>query len=964
MAGSAGQPKLFQENTNNLIEGPVECLGMIFEHHNARREHYLNRLREAMEELQDKLGGVQFTSVEDTVKRMQTIHRWPMGEERSQIALAERMENAGGSIDLLERWKIELGFPSADIENILDVSDPPYYTACPNPFVSDIVNHWMSESGRLIPAGRAENISGDSKVDFDLEAMSYHREPFAKDVSAGKQHPLYSAFTYHTKIPPEAVMAYIEHYCPEKGIVFDGFCGSGMVGLAARLTNRQAILADLAPSATLIAAAYCGPVSPKRLQAAVKDLVNWLNRECGWLYEVRSEDSQLIQSIEYVIWSEQYRCSNCQEEFLFSDVGFDFTNKKPRDELKCPQCDALLSSRTLERCLDHNGKTKERPVRVKYVSRKRIQEHAPLDVDLELLKRVSAEKLPYPYPDEWMMRVEPESSGWGDMWRSGYHSGVWKVADFFYPRTLWVLAAALHYIEDVDLEPNVRTTLRSAIVNSAGGMTRMRRAYQGTLPLVLYIPRTSREVNAIGQLETRLDKLVGKLGTLDSLGPVAISTQSSTSLPNIPSQSADYIFTDPPFGKNIIYSEVNFIWESFLGIYTSQHSEAIISSHQNKGLFEYRVLMTECFSEYFRVLKPGRWMTVEFHNSQNSIWNAIQEAIQLAGFVIADVRTLDKQQGSFKQVTAPNTVKHDLIISCYKPPGNLDKSFRRDAGTEEGLWAFIRVHLRNLPVFVSTNGQAEVVAERQAFLLFDRMVAFHVQRGVTVPLSAAEFYAGLAQRFPERDGMYFLPEQAAEYDKKRLTVKDVQQLQLFVTDEESSILWLKQQLTKKSQTFQELHPQFLKEIGGWQKHEKPLELSGLLEQNFLRYDGKGEVPSQIHSYLSSNYKDLRNLPKDDEGLHSKAKDRWYVPDPNKQVDLEKLRERTLLREFKEYREAKQKRLKVFRLEAVRAGFKKAWQERDYETIIAVAEKIPEKVLQEDPKLLMWYDQAIIRNADT
>ena len=104
------------------------------------------------------------------------------------------------------------------------------------------------------------------------------------------------------------------------------------------------------------------------------------------------------------------------------------------------------------------------------------------------------------------------------------------------------------------------------------------------------------------------------------------------------------------------------------------------------------------------------------------------------------------------------------------------------------------------------------------------MVAFHVQRGVTIPLSAAEFYAGLVQRFSERDGMYFLPEQVAEYDKKRMTVREVLQLQLFVTDESSAIQWLKQQLTKKPQTFQELHPQFLKEIGGWQKHEKPLEL--------------------------------------------------------------------------------------------------------------------------------------------
>jgi len=145
--------------------------------------------------------------------------------------------------------------------------------------------------------------------------------------------------------------------------------------------------------------------------------------------------------------------------------------------------------------------------------------------------------------------------------------------------------------------------------------------------------------------------------------------------------------------------------------------------------------------------------------------------------------------------------------------------------------------------------------------------------------------------------------------------------------------------------------------------EKPLELKELLEQNFLCYDGKGEVPNQIHSYLSTNFKELRNLPKDDERLRAKGKDRWYVPDPNKAGDLEKLRERSLLKEFEEYRTSSQKRLKVFRLEAVRAGFKKAWQERDYATIITVARKIPENVLQEDPKLLMWYDQAMTRSGE-
>jgi hypothetical protein len=84
--------------------------------------------------------------------------------------------------------------------------------------------------------------------------------------------------------------------------------------------------------------------------------------------------------------------------------------------------------------------------------------------------------------------------------------------------------------------------------------------------------------------------------------------------------------------------------------------------------------MQKCFEEYYRVLKPGRWMTVVFHNSRNAVWNAVQEAMLTAGFVVADVRTMDKQQGSYRQVTS-TAVKQDLVISAYKPNGGLEIAF-------------------------------------------------------------------------------------------------------------------------------------------------------------------------------------------------------------------------------------------------------------------------------------------------
>ena len=444
-----------------------------------------------------------------------------------------------------------------------------------------------------------------------------------------------------------------------------------------------------------------------------------------------------------------------------------------------------------------------------------------------------------------------------------------------------------------------------------------------------------------------------------------ISTQSATALPNFSSNCIDYIFVDPPFGNNFDYSELNFFWEAILGIVTSQTTEAIVSTSQQKALDDYRLLLTNAFKEFFRVLKPGRWMTVEFSNTQAAVWNAIQTALQEAGFVVANVSALDKKQGSFKAVTTTTAVKQDLIISAYKPNGGLEERFAKAGGSEDSAWDFVRTHLKYLPTVKIKDGQIGFVAERDPRIIFDRLVAWFVRHIFPVPLSSQEFQAGLSQRFAERDGMVFLPEQVSEYDKKRMQTAKAPQMEMFIADERSAIDWLSDFLKKKPSTYQEIHPEFIKQLGaGWKKHEAKPELSYLLESNFLCYDPKDkdgvEVPSQIHSYLSTNWQEYRNLDKADPRLKAKATDRWYVPDPSKARDLEMIRDKALLKEFDAYRSFTGRRLKTFRLEAMRTGFKQAWGNRDYATIIAVAQKVPEEALQEDEKLLLWYDQALTR----
>ena len=546
-------------------------------------------------------------------------------------------------------------------------------------------------------------------------------------------------------------------------------------------------------------------------------------------------------------------------------------------------------------------------------------------------------------------------------------AGITHTHHLYTKRNLAIISSILDKIEETDSDGRLLRYLTVWFTSFQSRLHRMNRyaaqhaRHVGPMANTLYISATPAEISPFYfaglKIKENTLRFVQGFNVQIGCGSAAVASAESNSI--------DYLFVDPPFGSNIAYSELNYLWESWLKVRTNQAPEAIESKPQNKNLDDYRHLMTACFREFYRVLKPGRWMTVEFSNTNSSVWNSIQNALSDVGFIVAGVAALNKGRGGLHAIIGPTAVKQDLIISAYKPNGGFEERFQKEAQTEEGVWDFVRTHLKYLPVVKRGAGATHLIAvmERDSRILYDQMVAYFIRKGYPVPLNSADFQEGLSQRFSYRDGMYFLPDQVAEYDKKKMTAGGMEQMSLFVSDESSAIAWLRQLLKDKPQTFQDIHPLFIKELGGWQKHEKPLELSELLEQNFLRYDGKGEVPNQIHSYLSTNFKELRNLPKDDESLRAKGKDRWYVPDPNKAGDLEKLRERSLLKEFEDYRTSSQKRLKVFRLEAVRAGFKKAWQERDYATIITVARKVPENVLQEDPKLLMWYDQALTRSGE-
>ncbi len=852
------------------------------------------------------------------------------GNEVDDARRAEYLERLRAMLPELR--KIE-GFPIGTDADILALSDPPFYTACPNPFLAEFI----AEHG----------------TPYDEATDDYHREPFAADVSEGKNDPIYNAHSYHTKVPHKAIMRYILHYTKPGDIVFDGFCGSGMTGVAAQLCGspepafraeieaewtaagheppewgaRCAVLGDLSPAATFIAYNYNTPVDIPAFQREAARILDEVESELGWLYETTHSDGSRGR-INYVVWSDVFVCPNCGADVVWWDATV--TERLELRSATCAACGfdgaGLKATRASESYVDPvdgsvRTRARQAPVLVEYFappSGGRRHRHAPIAGDVPLISGVPGSAPTTSLRDGPNIRQPAKSHG------------ATRVYDFWTPRNLSVLGALWSAAASSPFRWQALAMLTSFMVKTGSrlhniGFKSGALNLAGQVPNTLFLPSISAERNLFILAKGKLADIASMFRTEGGGSQYSLTTQSAADLRNLPGDSVDYVFTDPPFGGNINYSDVSALWEAWLGALTAQDTEAIVNATQGKQLIDYQRIMEDCFREYARVLKPGRWMTVEFHNSSNAVWNAIQEAIQRAGFVVADVRTLDKQQGTFKQMTTAGAVKQDLVISAYRPRAGFEQRFSLEAGTEQGAWDFVRQHLGQLPVFIDHDGRVEVVAERQNYLLYDRMVAFHIQRGATVPLSAGLFYAGLNQRFIERDDMYFTELQAAEYDRRRLEARDVEQLSVFVVDEKSAIQWIRAELLAQPQTFQDLQPKFLRELNQNRFEELP-ELRDILDQNFL----------------------------EDASSH-----RWRVPDPGKQADLAALRIRALLNEFATYAPGTTK-LKRFRLEAIRAGLADLWAKRDYRAIIKLAERLPDEVVQEDPALLMYYDNAVTR----
>ena len=871
---SAEEMGQVENNNQNLKQGPVTCLGMVFENDEIRRAYFREELKKRLPELR-------------------------------------KME----------------GFPIGEDDDIINLSDPPYYTACPNPWLNDFIEQWEKEKVQLQSEGKR-------KADFQV------KEPYASDVSEGKNNPIYMAHSYHTKVPHPAIMRYILHYTQPGDIVLDGFCGTGMTGVASNMCGNKAevdaldekgtlfgtrhcICSDLSPMASLISASYNLPFNPQWFKKKAMSILEQVEKEWGWMYE--TEVNGKTAKVNFTVWSDDFSCPSCGGELNYWDAAVDLKNEIICDDFECPHCGTHVTKKDLNRLWvtkydellkDAVPQIHKTPILVNYTLNGKRGENAPTEKDIDLIERTEEYDISH-----LLLAKLPD----GEKTTAIEHANNVKYLHQLYTKRAYIYLSRVK--ELAEGEPLLLPWITS-IIMIASRLYRFRlNRKNGIMTGTLYLPSFFCECNPYFLLKGKIKGFVDSV--YQNRGNSTISVMSATKMSEIAANSIDYIFIDPPFGANIMYSELSSIWENWLKVKTNNKEEAIINKTQNKSLFEYQQLMNASFREFYRVLKPNKWITIEFSNTSASVWNSIQNALQGVGFIVVNVASIDKQQGSFNAVTSTTAVKQDLVITCYKPSNELTEKLALSNSNKDSVWDFLSEHLGHLLVHIERGNATTSVVERSPKVLYDRLISYYIQHGYQIPMDAQEFQTGLRERFIERDGMYFTVPQAAEYEEKRKHTSEFVPMGLIVSDEANGIEWLKLQL-KEPKTYQEISPEWMQAVNGLRKGDVLPELKDILEENFI----------------------------EDETGH------WHVPDLEKQMDLEKLKHKSLMKEFNLYKEMSQKpraRIKEVRVEALREGFKQCFKDKDFATIILLGDKIPQNILTEDEVLLQYYDIAQMRS---
>ena len=503
--------------------------------------------------------------------------------------------------------------------------------------------------------------------------MTMAIDDLSEIIEVRRTDPIYNCHSYLTKIPIGAIAPFINAFTHPGEVVADFFAGSGMTALAAYSLGRHARLSDISVLGQHIANGYLVEVDDAVFRQAGAQVRDAARRAVGDLYRtLRVSDGAPVDFVR-TVWSFTYICPSCGYKWIY----FDHANGHIQAGTRCPGCGTGFSRNAWPR-------TDDEPVQV--VVRGSDGKQTEQEVsEFDLQRIAEAEE------DARLTQVPSQTIGSErEMYsRSSLgKSGLTETKKFFSPRnaiSLLELWRAINQVDDESIKKKLRFCFTAILPRAS-----MRYQWSAKRPLnaqnqTYYIAPVyyewnvfdlfQRKINAARRAAAHLAELAARSNS-PHRAQVAYDIASADDLTHLDNESIDYVFTDPPFGSNIFYSDMNLFHEAWLGAITDHSSEAVIhttGARKVDSVRRYEEILGNAFREGWRILKPGGYMSVVFGNSKGRVWGSVQRALREVGFdpTPVHVAILDKGQRSVKGLNSgtESVVTADLVLTVRKPAG-------------------------------------------------------------------------------------------------------------------------------------------------------------------------------------------------------------------------------------------------------------------------------------------------------
>lgn len=244
----------------------------------------------------------------------------------------------------------------------------------------------------------------------------------------------------------------------------------------------------------------------------------------------------------------------------------------------------------------------------------------------------------------------------------------------------------------------------------------------------------------------------------DPVQDVNIYQGSSTDLIQLADSSIDLVITDPPFGGLLHYSELSdffYVWlrlvlkdkypEYFSTDYTPKTLEAVANRAREPEDPDgfYQRLLTQCWKEAHRILKPSGLLAFTFHHSEDEPWVAVLESLFDAGYYLEATYPIrsdeTKGDGAKPGTFGSQTIEYDIIHVCRKrteepKPVSWGRMRREVMGDVRQLQAMLENHAKEgLPA-----ADIQVIRRGKALEYFSRHYGkVYVDEGRTISVKDA-----------------------------------------------------------------------------------------------------------------------------------------------------------------------------------------------------------------------------------